>query len=81
LTRKQRQVLNFIERFWEEHDYSPSYREISDVEGTALSHTYAIVSALTDKGFIHKERGRARAIYPIPVWRHMRHETDISDAR
>lgn len=81
MTKKQQQVLNFIEKFWETHEYSPSYREISEVEGTTLSQTHAIVSALSERGFIHTEKGRARAIYPIPVWRCMRHEADISDAK
>ena len=81
MTKKQLQVLNFIERFWETHKYSPSYREISEMEGTALSGAHAIVSALSEKGFIHTEKGRARAIYPIPVWRCMRHEADISDPK
>lgn len=77
MTKRQLRVLSFVENFWETHKHSPSYREISETEEIALSHTYAVVLALSRKGFLHAEKGRARAIYPIPVWREMRHETDL----
>ncbi len=61
LTRKQRQVLEFIQDKQEAERPAPTYREIAAHFGfsspnAALSH----IKALRGKGFLKNQRGRAR---------------------
>lgn len=63
LTDRQRQVLNYISSFIDEHDYPPTLREISAEIGTsgtvsALRH----LEALERKGRISRDVGSARGI-------------------
>lgn len=64
LTKKQKQVLNCIEQFIQEHGYTPSYREIATCLGYASPSTvHQHVQALCDKGIINTaEDGSARSI-------------------
>jgi SOS-response transcriptional repressor LexA len=67
MTPIQQKTLKFIEAFWEEHDYSPSYREISHHTQKVLSNVYRVVDNLVQRGFLVTEKGRQRAIYPVDV--------------
>ncbi len=59
LTPKQKQILEFIEKFVEENDYSPSYREIAENFGFSSVATVAEhVDNLKNKGYLsHDETG------------------------
>ena len=53
LTKKQKQILDFITQFIQSYDYAPSYREIAEhfgLSSTATIHEH--VMALEDKGLI-----------------------------
>ena len=63
LTKKQQNILNFIQDFTEENGFSPSYREI--MSGLGLSSVSAVaehIDNLTDKGVIKKVPGAARSL-------------------
>ena len=63
LTKKQLAVLNFLEDFTEENDYSPSYREI--MSGLGLSSVSAVaehIDNLISKGVLRKVPGAARSL-------------------
>ena len=63
LTKKQLAVLDFIQDFTEENNYSPSYREIQ--AGLGLSSVSAVaehVDNLVSKGVIKKVPGAARSL-------------------
>lgn len=64
LTKKQREVLDYIENFVQEHGYTPSYREIA--EGLGLSSPSTVhqhIKTLCEKGVINTgEDGSARSI-------------------
>lgn len=64
LTKKQREVLDFIERFVQENGYTPSYREIAKGLGLSSPSTvYQHIQALCEKGVINTaEDGSARSI-------------------
>ncbi|RMD51018.1 transcriptional repressor LexA [Candidatus Parcubacteria bacterium] len=64
LTKKQKEVLDFIEKFIRENGYTPSYREIAKGLGLSSPSTvYEHVQALCDKGVINTgEDGCARTI-------------------
>ncbi len=63
LTKKQKQIVNYISTFLEENDYSPSYREI--MSGLGLSSVSAVaehVDNLVAKGVLKKTPGTARSL-------------------
>jgi repressor LexA len=63
LTKRQRQILDFINEFSQKNSYSPSYREIGDnfeLSSTATIHAH--VSALQKKGLVKKAHNEARSI-------------------
>jgi len=64
LTKKQREVLDYIEDFIQENGYTPSYREIARGLGLASPSTvYQHVQALCEKGVINTgQDGAARTI-------------------
>lgn len=62
LTKKQKQILDFITEFIKVNEYAPSYREIADhfgLSSTATIHEH--VMALEDKGLI-TSGGRSRSL-------------------
>lgn len=63
LTKKQRLVLEFIDYFTKNHDYSPSYREI--MSGLGLSSVSAVaehIENLVTLGVLKKSPGAARSL-------------------
>ncbi len=63
LSARQRQILEFIRRFIEEHDYPPSIRQIQ--EGCGLSSTSVAdynLRLLERRGYVRRAPGWARAI-------------------
>ena len=63
LTPRQREILDFITRFSQEHDYSPSYREIA--EHFHLSSTATIaehIETLKTKGYLRDDLSGVRAL-------------------
>ncbi len=58
LTPKQKQVLDFIEKFTKENDYAPSYREIAENFGFSSVATVAEhVENLKLKGYLRSDDG------------------------
>ncbi len=63
LTKKQRQILDFIEHFLESRRYSPSFREIADRFGYAsLATVHEHLGALQARGYIKKSYNESRSI-------------------
>ena len=63
LTRRQKDVLNFIKEFMVSHGYPPTVREICDELGLsspATAHTH--LGQLESKGYIRKNSNKNRAI-------------------
>ena len=66
LTKKQKQVLDFITQFIQTNEYSPSYREIAEYFGlssTATVHEH--IKSLEDKGLISSSQNAARSLEVI----------------
>lgn len=62
-TKKQRETLNFIERFVAEHGYGPSYREIMSGCGYSSVATVALhVNNLINRGHLRKNGRSARSL-------------------
>ncbi len=63
LTRRQKQVYDFLVRFVEEHGYSPSFEEIGDGLGlSSLATVHKHVSNLEQKGLLKRDYNRSRSI-------------------
>ena len=63
LTKRQKQILDFITEFIQAHDYAPSYREIAEhfgLSSTATIHEH--VKSLEDKGLITSSHNAARSL-------------------
>ena len=63
LTRRQKQVYDFLAGFVEEHGYSPSFEEIGEGLGlSSLATVHKHVSNLEQKGLLKRDYNRSRSI-------------------
>ena len=63
LTRRQREVYDFISRFVETHQYSPSFEEIAEgVKLSSLATVHKHIGNLESKGLLKRDYNRARSI-------------------
>ena len=68
LTRRQREILDFLVEFIEHHGYAPSLEEIGrrfDLSSLATVHKH--LTNLEDKGFIRRFWNRSRSIELVPA--------------
>lgn len=66
LTKRQKQILDFVTQFIQMNDYAPSYREIAEhfgLSSTATIHEH--IKALEDKGLITSSHNAARSLEVI----------------
>ena len=66
LTKKQKQILDFVTQFIQSNEYAPSYREIAEhfgLSSTATVHEH--IKALEDKGLITSSQKAARSLEVI----------------
>lgn len=69
LTPKQKDVLSYIERFIDRHDYAPSFREIGESFGFSSVATVAgYVNALKTKGYLSSVENLSRSIQLTPAY-------------
>jgi repressor LexA len=63
LTKRQKEVYDFLARFLEEHEYSPSFEEIGEGLGlTSLATVHKHISNLEQKGLLKRDYNRSRSI-------------------
>lgn len=69
LTRRQKEVLDFIRFFINKHEYAPSYREVADHFGFSSVATVAEhIESLKTKGCLENAENMARSIQLTPTW-------------
>lgn len=62
-TKKQRELLSFIEAFIAEHGYSPSYREImAGLQYNSVATVALHVNSLIKRGHLLRRDGKARSL-------------------
>jgi repressor LexA len=67
LTKRQKEILDFLELFLAEYGYPPSYEEIARNFGyTSLATVHEHLENLSDKGYIRKSRNSSRSIELVP---------------
>ncbi len=63
ITRRQREVYDFLQNFIEEHGYSPSFEEIGAGLGlSSLATVHKHISNLQEKGLLKRDYNRSRSI-------------------
>lgn len=63
LTRRQKEVLDFIVGFLKEHEFSPSFEEIADGMGLAsIATVHKHLTALETKGYLKRSFNQSRAL-------------------
>ena len=65
LTRRQREILDFIQSFIDEHGYSPSLEEIgANFRLASVATVHKHVQRLVEKKLLTKGRNRSRSVEP-----------------
>ncbi len=68
LTKRQRQILDYLNEFIEEHGYAPSLEEIGRRFGlSSLATVHKHLTNLQDKGFIRRAWNRSRSVELVPT--------------
>lgn len=63
LTHRQRQVLDYVEGFAQEHGYAPSLEEIAEHMGfSSVSNAHQHVTALIRRGYLRRDPNRRRSL-------------------
>ena len=68
LTKRQREILDFLNTFIEQHGYAPSLEEVGRRFGlSSLATVHKHLTNLQDKGFIKRAWNRSRSIELVPT--------------
>jgi len=68
LTKRQREILNYLNEFIDEHGYAPSLEEIGRRFGlSSLATVHKHLTNLQDKGFIRRAWNRSRSVELVPT--------------
>jgi repressor LexA len=68
LTRRQKQVLDFLVGFINKHGYSPSFEEVgASLELSSLATVHKHMETLERKGFIKRGYNRSRSVEVVAV--------------
>src|SRR5271170_4104398 len=73
VTRRQKEVLDFLTDFVKRNEYSPSYDEIARGLGLkSLATVHKHITNLANKGMLQRSHNRSRSIDVIPPQRRNR---------
>ena len=64
LTKRQKEILDYVSEYIQTNGYSPYYEEISEKFGlSALSTVHEHITELVDKGYLEKDERKERGLY------------------
>ena len=64
LTKRQKEILDFVSDYIKENGYAPYYEEIGQKFGlSALSTVHEHITELVDKGFLERDEHKERGLY------------------
>ena len=67
LTKRQREILDYLNDFIQQHGYAPSLEEVGKRFGlSSLATVHKHLTNLEDKGFIRRRSGMSRALEVVP---------------
>ena len=62
-TKRQKELLDYVDTFIKEHGYGPSYREVMNALGYKSVSTVAVhINGLIQKGYLRKRDNSARSL-------------------
>jgi repressor LexA len=68
LTKRQREILDYVESFLEHYGYSPSFEEIASNFGySSLATVHEHLSNLERKGYLRKNYNKSRSLELMPA--------------
>src|SRR5512132_309934 len=68
LTKRQREILDYLNDFIQQHGYAPSLEEIGRRFGlSSLATVHKHLTNLQEKGFIRRAWNRSRSVELVPV--------------
>jgi repressor LexA len=68
LTKRQREILDYLGAFIEQHGYAPSLEEIGERFGlSSLATVHKHLTNLQEKGFIRRAWNRSRSLEVVPT--------------
>jgi repressor LexA len=68
LTKRQREILDYLGEFIQQHGYAPSLEEIGRRFGlSSLATVHKHLTNLQDKGFIRRAWNRSRSVEMVPT--------------
>ena len=68
LTKRQREILDYLNDFIQQHGYAPSLEEIGRRFGlSSLATVHKHLTNLQDKGFIKRAWNRSRSVEMVPT--------------
>jgi repressor LexA len=71
LTKRQKEILDYVREFIEREHYSPSMEEIAEnFHFASLNAVFKHLGALEARGFLHRDANRARSIELKPLEAH-----------
>lgn len=69
LTRRQKEILEYVKLYIADNDFAPSYREIAEhFKLSSVATVAEHVDALKNKGFLRGDLSGARALQLTPTW-------------
>lgn len=69
VTKRQKEVLDFIGAFVQEHGYSPSYEEMAEgLQLASVATVHKHVSALEAKAYLRRAANMSRSLEVTPKW-------------
>jgi repressor LexA len=82
ITRRQRQVYDYIADFVQTRGYSPSFEEIGDGMGlNSLATVHKHISNLEKKGLLKRDYNRSRSIDLLPIKGKMKQAMSVDTLR
>src|ERR671930_746599 len=67
ITKRQREIYDFIAVFVQRNNYTPSYQEIADGTGlNSLATVHKHITNLEKKGLLRRDYNRSRSIDVLP---------------
>jgi repressor LexA len=68
LTKRQREILDYLQEFIQQHGYAPSLEEVGRRFGlSSLATVHKHLTNLQDKGFIRRSWNRSRSVELLPA--------------
>ena len=75
LTRRQKQVLDYIVKFIDRHGYSPSFEELAEgLDITSVATVHKHLETLQKKGFIRRGYNQSRSLEVLQLPKPVRQE-------